>query len=80
MVNDECGNEFCEYFVENTAEGTGDKGVFRYTGLLACENYNCPYGNHTGQKFTHQLEGNPFGFCLSEGHKVRLEDKADDPN
>ena len=80
MVDNDCKADFCEYFLKHTAEGTGDEGVFRYTGLLACENYDCPYGNHNGQRFTHQLEGKPFGFCLSEGHKVCLEDKTDSGN
>jgi len=79
MIDMENANEFCEYFLKHTSEGIGDGRVFKYHVALACENYDCPYGNHDGKKILYEGEGPEFGFCLSEGSKVRmsLENNSD---
>ncbi len=68
------GNQYCEYFIKHTQDGyIGDDKVFLYFGALACDNYDCPHENHSGEKFLHEGDGSKFGFCLSNGEIKKSE-------
>ena len=76
MTNGNDTEDFCEFFLDSVSDGIGGGFVFRYHGLVACENYKCPYKNHDGRKLQHEGDGPVFGFCRSEGHQICLEDRT----